>query len=239
MENLRIGSVGGVVTTRSGNVLVVFNEIAYRGSGLSVMSCIQVEDSGVHIDDKSTNHGGNQCITTFEGYIIPLNCIQGLMYMDIRPFTDDEAETLPRVIFTRSGPWDPTRCDSASTSLSLVARAKWQRDRLINRRDARDAYVPTDTLDNEQYIKYGLDKEKEDTEFMDNLKNEVRERGAMDVIKSERAPGNVGHTEMGMDGDEEEDSDYEYVYEYEYRYDYKDDELVNAMDGRGVTDSMS
>jgi len=237
MENLRIGSVGGVVTTRSGNVLVVFNEIAYRGSGLSVMSCIQVEDSGVHIDDKSTNHGGNQCITTLEGHVIPLNCIQGLMYMDIRPFTDDEAETLPRVIFTRSGPWDPTRCDS--TSLSLVARARWQRDRLINRRDARDAYVPTDTLDNEQYIKYGLDKEKEDTEFMDNLKNEVRERGAMDVIKSERAPGNVGHTEMGMNGDEEEDSDYEYVYEYDYTYTYKDDELVNAMDGRGVTDSMS
>jgi len=96
MENLRIGSVGGVVTTRSGNVLVVFNEIAYRGSGLSVMSCIQVEDIGIHIDDKSTNHGGNQCITTFEGYVIPLNCIQGLMYMDIRPFTDDEAETLPK-----------------------------------------------------------------------------------------------------------------------------------------------
>ena len=50
------------------------------------------------------------------------------------------------------------------------------------------------------------------------------------------------HTEMGMNGDEEEDSDYEYVYEYEYPS-FKDDELVNAMpnamDGRGVTDSMS
>ena len=44
---------------------------------------------------------------------------------------------------------------------------------------------------------------------------------------------------MGMNGDEEEDSDYEYVYEYDYTYTYKDDELVNAMDGRGVTDSMS
>ena len=147
--------------------------------------------------------------------------------MDIRPFTDDEAETLPRVIFTRSGPWDPTRCDS--TSLSLVARAKWQRDRLSNRMDTRDAYVPTDTLDDEQYIKYGLDKEKEDTEFMDNLKNEVCERGAMDVIESGRAPGNVGHTEMGMDGDEEEDSDYEYVYEYDYTYTYKDDEATSGL----------
>ena len=111
MESLKIGSAGGVVTTQSGDILAVFNEIAYRVTGKSVISSIQVEDNGIHIDDKSTNHGGNQCITTYEGYVIPLNCVQGLMYMDIRPFTDDEAKTLPRVLFTRDIPWDPTRYD--------------------------------------------------------------------------------------------------------------------------------
>jgi hypothetical protein len=82
------GSAGGVVSTQSGDILAVFNKIAYRTTGKSVISSIQVEDSGTRVDDRSTNHGGSQCITTYEGYIIPLNCVQGLMYMDIRPFTD-------------------------------------------------------------------------------------------------------------------------------------------------------
>jgi hypothetical protein len=87
MENLEIGSAGG------GGVVLGNRE----HPGQSVISSIQVEDNGIHINDRSTNHGGNQCITTYEGYVIPLNCVQGLMYMDIRPFTDDEAKTLPRV----------------------------------------------------------------------------------------------------------------------------------------------
>ena len=36
-----------------------------------------------------------------EGYIIPLKCVQGLIYMDIRPFTDGEAEKLPIVHLAR------------------------------------------------------------------------------------------------------------------------------------------
>ena len=78
--------------------------------------------------------------------------------MDIRPFTDDEAKTLPRVLFTRDIPWDPTRYDSTSLS---------------DRMDAHDAYTFADKVDNhEQYIKYGLDMEKEDSEFVDTLKDE-------------------------------------------------------------------
>ena len=172
MENLKIGSAGGVVTTQSGEILAVFNEIAYRATGKSVISSIKVEDNGIHIDDRSTNHGGNQCITTYEGYVIPLDCVQGLMYMDIRPFTDDEAKTLPRVHFTRDIPWDPTRYDSTSLS---------------NRMDAHDAYTFVDKADNKQYIRHGLDMEKEDTEFVNTLKDEIRRRGAMDLLTNDRA----------------------------------------------------
>jgi hypothetical protein len=213
MENLKIGSVGGVVATQLGDILVIFNEIAYREAGLSVLSSIQVEDNGIHIDDKSTNHGGNQCITTYEGYVIPLDCVQGLMYMDIRPFTDDEARTLPRVLFTRDIPWDPTKYDSTS---------------LRNRMDARDAYTSTDKVDNKQYIKYGLDMEKEDPEFMDNLKDEICKRGAMDALVSERAQGNMGYAHTGVNVSEEEESDYEYTYTYTY----KEDEATNGINDR-------
>ena len=46
-----------------------------------------------------------------KGYIIPLDCIQGLMYVKIRPFTDEEAGQLPAVFLTRDIPWDPSRHD--------------------------------------------------------------------------------------------------------------------------------
>ena len=204
IENLKIGSAAGVVTTQSGDILAVFNEIAYRTTGQSVISSIQVEDNGIHIDDRSTNHGGNQCITTQEGYVIPLNCVQGLMYMDTRPFTDDEAKTLPRVIFTRDIPWDPTRCKSTPLS---------------DRVDAHDAYTFTDKVDNKQYIRYGLDMEKEDSEFMNTLKDEICKRGAMDTLASERAQDNMGYACMGMNENEEEEPDYECEYTYTYKED--------------------
>ena len=56
------------------------------------------------------------------GYIIPLKCVQGLMYMDIRPFTDDETEKLPILVhLTRDIPWDPSRYDSTLLSDRCIA----------------------------------------------------------------------------------------------------------------------
>ena len=154
-------------------------------------------------------------------YVIPLNCVQGLMYMDIRPFTDDEAKTLPRIIFTRDIPWDPTRYDSTS---------------LNDRMDARDAYTFADKVDNKQYIKYRLDMEKEDPEFTDTLKDEICKRGAMDALASERAQDNMGYAHTGMNVSEEEESDYESDYEYEYEYTYtythKEDKNDNGINDR-------
>ena len=127
MEDLRIGSVGGVVPTQKGEILAVFDQCAYRPTltGKSIISCIriQVEDYGNHVDDRNTNHGGSQCIiTTPGGYIIPLKCVQGLMYMDIRPFTDDETEKLPILVhLTRDIPWDPSRYDSTLLSDRCIA----------------------------------------------------------------------------------------------------------------------
>jgi hypothetical protein len=61
MEDLRIGSVGGVVPTQKGEILAVFDQCAYRPTptGKSIISCIriQVEDYGNHVDDRNTNHG--------------------------------------------------------------------------------------------------------------------------------------------------------------------------------------
>ena len=72
-----------------------------------------------------------------------------------------------------------------------------------------------------QYIRYGLDMEKDNSEFVNTLKDEIRKRGAMDTIKSDRAQDNMGYTYMGMNVNEG-DIDNEW----------------NDLDGRGVTDSM-
>ena len=46
MEDLRIGSVGGVVPTQKGEILALFDQCAYRLTGKSIISCIQVDDYG-------------------------------------------------------------------------------------------------------------------------------------------------------------------------------------------------
>ena len=53
-----------------------------------------------------------QCITTNDGYVIPLNIKSGLPYMPMRPYTDSEWDTLPHVILTADSDWDPTVLDN-------------------------------------------------------------------------------------------------------------------------------
>jgi hypothetical protein len=46
-----------------------------------------------------------------DGYIHPLNIVGGLPYVTMRPFTDDELDTLPHVIWSSAYDWDPTVLD--------------------------------------------------------------------------------------------------------------------------------
>ena len=109
MTNLRIGTFGGVITTQRGEAIAIFNQSACHPNGKSIISCLQVEDNGIEVHDKLEVHGGRQCIVTPDGYVAPLDAHQGLVYLKIRPFTDQEFERLPHVIFTRDIPRDPSR----------------------------------------------------------------------------------------------------------------------------------
>ena len=55
-------------------------------------------------------------MTTSNGIVFPLFFRQGLTYLRLRPFTDDEWGTLPRVPVTRPNPWDPSVYDTSTTS---------------------------------------------------------------------------------------------------------------------------
>ena len=69
MSGLRIGTFGGVVPTQRGEVIAIFQQCAYHPTGRSIISCIQVEDSGIIVDDRANKHGGKQCIYTPDGYV--------------------------------------------------------------------------------------------------------------------------------------------------------------------------
>jgi hypothetical protein len=46
-----------------------------------------------------------------EGYVIPLDIINGLPYMKMRPPSDDELRDLPHIIMTSGERWNPAKHD--------------------------------------------------------------------------------------------------------------------------------
>ena len=83
-----------------GPVILVFNEVAYVGKNQSIISAIQLEDYGLHVEDKSQALGGKARITTPDGYIFPLSTMAGLSYIQMRAFSQKEYKELPHVIMT-------------------------------------------------------------------------------------------------------------------------------------------
>jgi len=111
MTNIPIATVGGVINTQHGAVIAILHQYAYTGLGTSIHSPVQLEWYQNIVNDCSIKVGGWQCITTLDGYTIPLNIVQGLPRMTIQPFTDHEWDTLPHVILTSELDWNPGQLD--------------------------------------------------------------------------------------------------------------------------------
>ena len=111
MSNLEIVDASAVINTQYGEAIGIFRQYAYTGRGRSIHSCSQIEHYKNQVDDRSMKAGGRQCIRTNDGYIIPINIIRGLPYIQQRPNTDKEFEDLPHVIMTSSEEWDPKVMD--------------------------------------------------------------------------------------------------------------------------------
>ena len=100
-------------TTDQGPIIGVFSSYAKRNDGgPTVHSKGQMEAFGLIIDDKSSQVGGNQCIITTEGYVVPLHIRQGLPYLPMAVPSQEELESLPHVFFTADSLWDPSILDS-------------------------------------------------------------------------------------------------------------------------------
>ena len=111
MTGLRIVDASAKVMTHRGPVILIMRQYAYHGTGRTIHSCIQLEHYKTVVHDKSIKAGGRQCVITLEGYIIPLDIIRGLPYMQMEPNTQEEWETLPHIILTSGDEWVPSVFD--------------------------------------------------------------------------------------------------------------------------------
>ena len=77
----------------------------------SCFGCIPVT-YGNNVCDKSRKVGGKQCITTLDGYVIPLQICDGLPYFNMTPPTDNDLDIYPHIILTSDSDWDPNILDN-------------------------------------------------------------------------------------------------------------------------------
>jgi hypothetical protein len=112
VNNIGIGTGGGVAQTQHGSVIAIMHQYALLSKGASIHSPSQLEWYKNDVNDKSVHvPGGLQRITTLEEYIIPLTIKDGLVRLDIRTHTNHEFATLPHVFLTSEMEWDPTVLD--------------------------------------------------------------------------------------------------------------------------------
>ena len=112
----KIGVVGGVVQTHRGEAIAIWHNYAIDNKGKSIHAVTPMESFGTEVHDRSSLlPGGLQRIVTMEGYIIPIDIIRGLPYIQSRPYTDVEWESLPHILMNSPDEWDPSTLDKTLT----------------------------------------------------------------------------------------------------------------------------
>ena len=81
-----------------------------------------MEHFGIHVDDRSAVSGGTQTIKTYDSHELPLVFRNGLPYLNIRPFSDTEWETLSHIVLTSDVDWDPAITDRDAPVTQLTTR---------------------------------------------------------------------------------------------------------------------
>ena len=135
--------------SHKGPIIIIMHQYAYIGQSKTIHASIQMEAYKIQVDEKSKKiPGGKQRLTTPDGYLLPLNLIQGLAYLKIRPPTDYELENLPHVILTSDQDWDPNIFDNNINENS---------DDWYQIEDIPDNYESHPFTDKGQYTKRHLD----------------------------------------------------------------------------------
>ena len=113
LEAVHVGSFAAIVKTHLGNRIGIWHQMASMPTGKTIFSSVQLEASRCSVQEKSPLvTGTTPTIITPDGYIVPLSIHQGLPYLRLRPPTDAEWSSLPKITFTTDNEWDPKCLDS-------------------------------------------------------------------------------------------------------------------------------
>lgn len=112
LNALKLVDASAKIMTQKGPAIGIFRQYAYHGLNRSIHSSGQFEAYKNMVNDRSMRVGGTQCVRTNDGYVIPLDIINGLPYLKMQPNSDTEWEELPHVILTCGNEWNPTVLDN-------------------------------------------------------------------------------------------------------------------------------
>ena len=115
LNALKIVDASARIMTQHGPVIAILRQYAYHGLGRTIHSAGQFEHYKNMVNDRSMKAGGKQCIRTHDGYVIPIDIINGLPYMKMDSHSDQEWHDLPHVILTAGDTWDPRVLDHSLT----------------------------------------------------------------------------------------------------------------------------
>jgi hypothetical protein len=119
VNDIGIGTVGGVVNNQKGPVIAIMHQYALLDKGASIHSPSKLEWYKNDVNDKSVHvPGGLQRLTTLDGYVIPLIIKDSLALLNIWPHTDHQYVTHPHFFLTSQVEWDPTVLDHEFTDES-------------------------------------------------------------------------------------------------------------------------
>ena len=92
VRNLHLATAGGVVRMQLGDISIVLHQAAdMTRDSKAILLAGQLENFGCHVKDKSPRiTKETPCITTVEGYVIPIAIKKGLPCIRMRPFTDND-----------------------------------------------------------------------------------------------------------------------------------------------------
>ena len=119
---LEVVTAAAKVIATTGPIIIIMNQYAHYGLGKTIHSPLQLEHFNTTVHDKSRRAGGQQCIVTLEGYVIPIHIRDGLGYIDMTVPNDTDMETCAHVQITSDSDWDPS-CFDCEIDLSDVSDA--------------------------------------------------------------------------------------------------------------------
>ena len=117
ITNIPCVTCGAYTQTSVGPVIVIMHQYAYIKEGSTIHSKGQLSYYGAKVDDNSMVLGGTQSITLAGGIKLPLDFVNGLPRLPLRPYTDHEFDTLPHIHLTMDKDWDPTVLDKKISDL--------------------------------------------------------------------------------------------------------------------------